>query len=83
MKKTQRNTLTKIMKSAWQLARQGAKEFGGKPVEYIKIALFITWYDEKHPTIWQPGLGLRFLLPNVKIRREVMNGQLLFPGISL
>lgn len=83
MKKTQRTTLTKIMKSAWQLARQGAKAFGGSPLEYIKIALLITWYDEKHPSTWQPGLGIRFLLPNVKMKREIMKGQLLFPGISL
>lgn len=32
-----------IMENAWKLARQGAKKFGGKAVEYIAEAMKAAW----------------------------------------
>ncbi|UTG99312.1 hypothetical protein [Macrococcoides canis] len=32
-----------VMKNAWTIAKQGAKKFGGKAVEYIGLALKQAW----------------------------------------
>lgn len=36
-----------IMKRAWEIARNGAKKFGGKVREYFAIALSIAWKEVK------------------------------------
>ena len=36
-----------IMKRAWEIAKQGAKKFGGKAIEYIAEALKIAWNEVK------------------------------------
>lgn len=46
MKKT---TLRKIMKRAWEIAREGVKKFGGKVREYLSIAMKTAWFELKKP----------------------------------
>ncbi len=36
-----------IMKNAWTIARDGAKKFGGKPVDYISESLKQAWIIAK------------------------------------
>lgn len=38
---------SKIMKFAWQIARKGAKDFGGKAVDYFAEALRKAWSQKK------------------------------------
>lgn len=35
------------MNRAWRIARQGAKEFGGSPAEYLSVSLKMAWAEEK------------------------------------
>lgn len=37
----------KVMQRAWQLAKQGAKQFGGKAKEYFAISLRMAWAEIK------------------------------------
>lgn len=41
----------KLMKRAWEIAKNGAKKFGGKVREYFSIALSIAWKELKNMTI--------------------------------
>lgn len=40
----------KLMKRAWEIAKNGAKKFGGKVREYFSIALSIAWKELKNMT---------------------------------
>lgn len=37
----------KVMQRAWQLAKQGAKQFGGKAREYFAVSLRMAWAEIK------------------------------------
>lgn len=41
---------SKLMKRAWELAKEGVKKFGGKVREYFAIALSIAWKEFKTMT---------------------------------
>lgn len=47
MKEYNGYTMSKIMKAAWELARRGAKKFGGSAKEYFAEALKIVWTQVK------------------------------------
>ena len=84
MKKENRAKLKDVMKRAWELAYYGSKTFGGSPADYIRLALRLTWHTQKHPSVWQLGIGERFLLPSLSPKQEhSAKGQLLFAGLSL
>lgn len=36
-----------VMKRAWEIAKEGAKKFGGKAVEYIAMALKMAWSETR------------------------------------
>ena len=84
--------LSMIMKSAWTLAREGAKKFGGNARTYFSSALSIAWKEEKSlavmretkpATVYHKGLGNRFLLPGMAMPTLVSaKGQFILPGIS-
>lgn len=40
--------MKKVMVRAWEIAREGAKKFGGKAVEYIAEALKLAWKEVKN-----------------------------------
>ena len=80
--------LSVIMKSAWQLARSGAKAFGGRPKEYFACALAQAWqrFGARQPevrSIWHAGLGNLYVLPGVAMPAGApRRGQLGLPGIG-
>ena len=37
-----------VMVRAWELAKQGAKKFGGKSVDFFRSALVIAWKEVKN-----------------------------------
>ena len=39
--------MKKVMVRAWEIAREGAKKFGGKAIEYIAEALKLAWKEVK------------------------------------
>ena len=39
---------SKIMKRAWQIAREGVSKFGGKVKEYFAMSLKIAWAEAKN-----------------------------------
>lgn len=39
--------MKKVMVRAWEVAREGAKKFGGKAIEYIAEALKLAWKEVK------------------------------------
>lgn len=38
-----------IMKNAWEIARKGQKQFGGKVSEYLSEAMKIAWKEARAP----------------------------------
>lgn len=40
-----------VMVRAWELAKQGAKKFGGKAVDFFRSALTIAWKEIKNGVI--------------------------------
>lgn len=80
-----RNKMRQLMQSAWNLARMGSKRFGGKPSEYIRMAMRLVWGNRsREPEIvYIPGLGNRYWLPGVERKVQVRRGQYLLPGIVL
>lgn len=85
MTKGYRNRMRQIMQSAWRLARNGAKRFGGKARDYIRMAMLLVWRDWKKPPqgVYYPGLGTHFWLPGVERKAYAKRGQYLLPGIAL
>lgn len=83
--------LSKIMRDAWSLARDGATKFGGNARIYFSSALSIVWKEEKSlaimtdanpATVYHKGLGNRFLLPGMAIPVfGTRKGQYMLPGI--
>lgn len=83
--------LSRIMRDAWNLAREGATKFGGNARTYFSSALSIAWKEEKAlaiiteskpATVYHKGLGNRFLLPGVAIPASgPRKGQCILPGI--
>lgn len=83
--------LSKIMRNAWNLAREGAMKFGGNTRMYFSSALSIAWKEEKAlaimaetkpATVYHKGLGNRFLLPGVAMPASgTRKGQCMLPGI--
>lgn len=41
--------MTNIMTRAWEIAREGQKQFGGKVVEYFAESLKMAWAEAKAP----------------------------------
>lgn len=80
----------KIMVQAWQMARKGAAQFGGKAKTYLASALAICWKEEKAlalkeeepKTVWRLGLGSQFVLPGSPMSASgAKKGQLILPGL--
>lgn len=76
MKRT--NRLRHIMLRSWALARNGARRYGGKAMQYMSIALRMAW-RERRATIWtQPLSHTRSLtIPHMSARTtssHTMNG---------
>ena len=90
MKEATRRTLTRIMSSAWELARLGARRYGGAPRLYFVCALRLIWADIRNgkktaarpATLWVAGIGNLYLLPGITLPRQVERGQYHLPGIS-
>lgn len=80
-----RHKMRQIMQSAWKLARNGAKLFGGRPCEYIRMAMLLVWDDRKKAPegVYYPGLGIHFWLPGMERKVCAKRGQYLLPGIAL
>lgn len=80
-----RNRMRLLMQSAWNLARNGASKFGGKPSEYIRVAMRLVWRarNKAPETVYIPGLGARYWLPGVERKLQARRGQLLLPGLAL
>lgn len=80
-----RTNLHLFMQSAWNLARNGAKRFGGKPNEYIRMAMQLVWQDRntRPESVYYPGLGTWMWLPGVERKVCVKRGQCMLPGIAL
>ena len=38
---------SQVMKNAWKIAKEGAKKFGGKAIEYIAEAMKMAWSSAK------------------------------------
>lgn len=82
-----RAILKKIMQSAWSLARQGARRFGGSPSAYFICSLRLSWEDLRSPkenaqTLWHPERGNQFILSGVDMPCEVSSaGEIYLPGI--
>lgn len=77
---------SKLMKSAWRLAYQGARNFGGSVKLYFACALKLCWEDfrEKPQTAWTPGIGNRFVLPGVPLpTSKAVSGRFVLPGMHL
>lgn len=85
MTRRHQNRMRLLMQSAWNLARNGAKQFGGKPSEYIRMAMRLVWSDRnKAPQgVYYPGLGIHFWLPGVERKVWAKRGQYVLPGIAL
>lgn len=47
----------KIMKRAWEIAKEGQKRFGGKVKEYFAAALKLAWKEAREPK--QATLAIR------------------------
>lgn len=82
------------MYRAWEMAREGARNFGGNAKLYFACALRTAWSElpaipqtevkpEPRPyTVWHKGLGNRYLLPGVPMPSgPVRMGQFSLPGI--
>ena len=41
--------MKQIMKKAWEIAKEAAKKFGGRAVEYIAEALRMAWAESRKP----------------------------------
>lgn len=85
MKTSRRTFLSRVMRDAWNLARQGSQKFGGNVTLYFAIALRLVWQSRKErpATVWHPGLGNQFLMPGLSMP-SLTNGkrQILLPGLS-
>ena len=83
MKKNHAVAMKRLMRTAWSLARQGARRFGGMPSLYFVIALRLVWQESKPRTVWHAGLGNMFLLPGMPLPAvPVSRGQYSLPGIG-
>lgn len=90
MKEATRRTLARIMLSAWELARLGARQYGGAPRLYFACALRLVWADmlavqkaaARPVTLWVAGIGNLYLLPGITLPRQVERGQYRLPGLS-
>lgn len=90
MKEKTRRTLARIMSSAWELARLGARQYGGNPRLYFACALRLIWADMRNSkrnaarpaTCWVSGIGNLYLLPGITLPQRVQRGQCCLPGIS-
>ena len=82
MKETQRIQLAGVMRSAWQLSRQGVQKFGGTTKLYFRCALKLAWADTRTRSVYRKGQGNRFWMPGVVMpASEVKRGQFTLPGI--
>ncbi|PWA05486.1 hypothetical protein DCC39_18035 [Pueribacillus theae] len=45
-----------VMKRAWEMAKEGAKKFGGKAIEYIAESLKLAWKEVKNAVNELPKL---------------------------
>lgn len=72
-----------IMRSAWDLARYGAKTFGGTSGLYFYAALLIVWREAKYPAVYHPGLGTQLWMGFVPLRQKTHKGQRTLPGLAL
>lgn len=78
----------KLMKKAWALARQGARNFGAPAKSYFACALKLVWEESRKPaevaSSWSPGVGNRFVLPGVPLpTSRPCNGRCVLPGLHL
>lgn len=96
MRQNRKEMLGKIMNHAWEMAREGAKKFGGNAKLYFSCALKSAWSEvrasrltkmqqESEPrTAWHLGIGNRYVLPGIPIPSSpIKKGQLSLPGICL
>lgn len=89
-----KNMLRQIMNRAWEMAREGARNFGGNAKLYFTCSLRIAWSElpaipqaEAKPkptprTAWHKKVGNRYVLPGVPMPSgPVRKGQFSLPGI--
>lgn len=72
-----------VMQSAWNLARSGARRFGGTPGLYFYAALLIAWREAKYPAVYHPGLGTQLWMGFVPLQQKTRKGQQMLPGLAL
>lgn len=51
----------KVMQRAWELARQGVKQFGGKAREYFTVSLRMAWAEIKEESTMKNEINEKFL----------------------
>lgn len=70
-----------VMKRAWKIAKQGAKKFGGKAIDYIAEALKMAWKEVKQMSVRivaEYGRGRNYVAkivgahPKWKLNREFL-----------
>lgn len=94
MSDSRKRMLRQIMNRAWEMAREGARNFGGNAKLYFICALRIAWKESpgipqdevkpepRPPTAWHKGIGNRYVLPGVQLLSwPVRKGQFSLPGI--
>ncbi len=65
------------MRRAWNMARHGARRFGGKPRDYLAIAMKLAWREIRAPIIAAietvTGKVAAFVAPIVRFVRRVVS----------
>jgi Streptococcus thermophilus bacteriophage Gp111 protein len=62
-----------VMKKAWEIAREGAKKFGGKVKEYFAEALRMAWAEIKKSETTIDDLGFVYMGLKQDLHRFIVN----------